>query len=90
MTIKIARVIQTGWACPSQWDAWDTRDKDHDYYYLRFRHGCGSVTRYPADDVSTGRETLVAEFFTDDPLDGVISLKEFAERAGIELAPEIY
>lgn len=30
-------------ACPSQWDAWDTKGN---YYYLRYRHGYGEVRQY--------------------------------------------
>jgi hypothetical protein len=93
--IVIVRAVQTSSACPSQWDAWDSCGN---YYYLRFRHGCGAVTRYssehwyhsdePGECEMLGR---VAEFQDeDDPWNGVITLEEFAERAGLELAPGLY
>jgi hypothetical protein len=40
--ITIVKAVQTSMACPSQWDAWDEEGR---YYYLRYRHGCGSVER---------------------------------------------
>lgn len=45
--IRIVRAVQTAMACPSQWDAWDT---DGNYYYLRYRHGSGSVTQYQTEN----------------------------------------
>src|SRR5277367_32208 len=104
--IRLARAIQTSWACPSQWDAWDT---DGNYYYLRFRHGWGEMihfqtenwldAKYPEDTdltfstVYTANPEFighVAEFEHGDPLDGSIELDEFATLAGVELDPGIY
>lgn len=45
--IKIVRAVQTCTACPSQWDAWD---EEGNYYYLRYRHGLGTVTQYRTSD----------------------------------------
>lgn len=81
-TITITRAVQTCYACPSQWDAWDQDDR---YLYLRFRHGHGTARRRDDD----GRR-LVAEFSTDDQYDGVISLEEFARRAGFQLAEGVW
>jgi hypothetical protein len=73
--VTLTRAVQTCWACPSQWDAWDA---DGRYYYLRYRSGHGSVradgARYP-----------VADFDYGDSLDGFIELEKFAELAGIRL-----
>jgi Domain of unknown function (DUF397) len=46
--VVLVKVIQTGMACPSQWDAWDA---DGRYYYLRFRHGCGTVESAPTQEL---------------------------------------
>ena len=45
--MKIVRAVQTSLACPAQWDAWD---EEGNYYYLRFRHGYGSVTQYKSEN----------------------------------------
>ncbi|QVJ03089.1 hypothetical protein KGD82_13725 [Nocardiopsis eucommiae] len=76
--ITIARAEQTSYGCPTQWNAWTDGDE---YLYLRFRHGLGTVQ-------DEDRDTL-AEFDTDDDpeLDGVISLTEFARRAGLRISP---
>jgi hypothetical protein len=34
-------------ACPAQWDAWD---EEGNYYYLRYRHGCGAMIQYKTED----------------------------------------
>jgi len=74
-------------ACPSQWDAWDADGK---YYYLRYRHGHGSVTHYSgpgwADGIGLEEGQLIASFRYGHPLDGDISLADFAQHAGIALA----
>jgi hypothetical protein len=75
--VIIARVDQTCHAYPSQWDAWTTTGR---YLYLRFRHGHGTV-----EDED---ESLLAEFDTQDGA-GVISLPEFARRAGLILSPDL-
>lgn len=97
--ITITRAVQTCMACPSQWDAWDA---DGNYYYLRYRHGCGQVTQYQTPDwvsapwtrtsenVYEGNEQFIrhiASFEYGDDLDGSITLDEFARHAGITLAP---
>lgn len=77
MSILLAKVVQTCWACPSQWDAWTP---DGRYVYMRFRWGHGTVTIKPWG--------TVAEFTTDDPMNGVISLEEFLAATGLVLAAE--
>lgn len=79
--ITITRAVQTCAACPSQWDAWD---QDGRYLYLRFRHGHGTARREGTD------RGLVAEFSTGDSYDGVISLEDFAARAGFQLAEGVW
>jgi hypothetical protein len=68
----ISRVIQTCFACPSQWDAWTS---EGDYLYLRYRWGVGTV------DDEGGNE--LARFSTGDPYGGVIDLDDFARQAGL-------
>jgi hypothetical protein len=89
--VKLVRATQTSMGCPSQWDAWDG---DGNYYYLRYRHGCGQIRQYKtADWVDSDEDeliTVVASFEYGDPLDGVINLDEFAVRAGIELADDLH
>lgn len=91
--ITIVRTVQTSIACPSQWDAWDA---DGNYYYLRYRHGCGAVRQYRDEnwtdrtyEEAVGDGRTVASFEHGDPLDGTISLPEFAELAGIMLAENL-
>ena len=83
--ITIVRAIQTSSACPSQWDAWDA---DGQYYYLRFRHGHGTVQAMNRDEPDYQSE-LVGHFQDDDPWNGSIELEEFVERAGLALSPRI-
>lgn len=45
--ITLVRAVRTSIACPSQWDAWDA---DGNYYYLKYRSGCGSVTQYKTEN----------------------------------------
>jgi hypothetical protein len=88
--LKLARVIQTSLACPSQWDAWGA---DGDYYYLRYRHGHGSVRQYKSRDwVTAAEDELIRQVTSFDyghPLDGAISLDEFAALAGITIVPDV-
>jgi hypothetical protein len=88
--VTLVRVTMTSLACPSQWDGWDEQGN---YYYLRYRHGYGSVRRYLTADWAGSDDdqfiAYVAEFEHGDELDGSISLEEFAERAGITLAPGV-
>jgi len=83
--ITLARAVRTCIACPSQWDAWDAAGN---YYYLRYRHGHGSVRSYPSAEW-TGPGVMVAEFAYGDHLDGSMDLGEFAEHAGLALAPGV-
>ena len=83
--VILVRVVETCAACPSQWDAWDASGR---YYYLRFRHGRGTVEAY--DNPEFWRQTasgrLVSRFEHGDPLDGYIELAEFCQLAGITLS----
>lgn len=85
--VKLVRAVCTSFACPSQWDAWDSDGK---YYYLRFRHGVGQIRHYPGGpnfwDRLDEEPELIARFEVDDEWAGVIELEEFAQKAGIELA----
>lgn len=79
--VTITRAVQTCAACPAQWDAWD---QDGRYLYLRYRNGHGTARR---EDAAC---ELVAEFSTGDSYDGVISLEDFARRAGFQLAEGVW
>lgn len=48
MTITLVKAVKTSSACPSQWDAWDAEGR---YYYLRYRHGVGSVESAPTKEL---------------------------------------
>ncbi|WP_435108129.1 hypothetical protein [Nocardiopsis synnemataformans] len=78
--MTIVRAAQICYGCPSQWDVWNTSG---DYMYLRFRHGHGTV--------QDEDRNLITSFNTDDDpdLDGIISLPEFARRAGLTLSPNL-
>ena len=86
--VTLVRVTQTSSGCPAQWDGWDEEGR---YYYLRYRYGTGEVRQYRTPDWSRTRKDelirVVATFEHGHPLDGVISLEEFAEHAGIKVAP---
>ena len=93
MTVTLVRVVQTCMACPSQWDGWDAEGY---YYYLRFRTGHGSITRYGGPNGEGSDEAwnhfdgvLISEFSYGHPLDGFLTLEEFAHLAGIGLAPAL-
>jgi len=100
-TITLVR-IEGGGGYPSQWEAEDEAGR---YYYLRYRHGYGTIKRAEnADaydvaewDSESGRwigiETL-ATFEHGDEWDGWIELDEFCRLAGIRIelhdsAPEV-
>lgn len=75
MRFILARVQQTCFACPSQWDAWTINDM---YLYFRYRWGVGTV------DDEDGNELI--RFNTGDPMGGVITLEEFMDRATLALS----
>ena len=84
----LVKVVQTCSACPSQWNAWDANGR---YYYLRYRSGIGTVDTYDDPDWETWEDFpdgKVARFEFGDNLDGSITLEEFCEQAGLELAPD--
>lgn len=88
--ITLVRAVQTSMACPSQWDAWDA---EGNYYYLRYRHGHGSVEQYEDEnwtDAEPGQWHRTISWFNEgDHLDGVIELPRFAELAGLVLSPDL-
>ena len=87
MSIVLTKVVQTSYACPSQWDAWDAEGR---YYYLRYRSGIGTVDTYPAPDTGSWTappDGAIARFEHGDNLDGLISLTDFLALAGLSLAP---
>lgn len=67
--IIIVRAVCTSVACPSQWDAWDA---DGNYYYLRYRHGVGTVER---------KESPESDFFErhEDPGTGETQYRRITE-----------
>jgi hypothetical protein len=88
--LTLVRTVQTSVACPSQWDAWDEEGR---YYYLRYRSGCGQMRRYQTENwVNSDQDELidvVAEFRYGHPLDGLLSLQDFARFAGVKLAENL-
>ncbi len=79
----IVRAVQTCHACPSQWDAWD---EDGQYWYLRYRSGRGTAEKQPGSMEWSMKTEPEFSFQYGDALDGIISLEEFCQRAGITLA----
>ncbi|MFE2539356.1 hypothetical protein [Actinacidiphila glaucinigra] len=87
----LARVVQTCHSYPSQWDAWTVGGL---YLFLHYRHGEGTVEHHPGPDIDTwtadswneGRSKLLARW-DDGTSDGAISLSDFLDAAGLELAP---
>ena len=75
MRLVLGRVVQTCWACPSQWDAWTI---DGQYLYLRYRWGVGTV-----DDEN---HTELIRFATGDELGGCMDIDEFLTRSGLLLS----
>jgi hypothetical protein len=87
VTLTLARVVETCRACPAQWDA---RTVDGQYLYLRYRHGVGSVEKFPSPDPATwveGDDTMLTEW-QDPGGGGWISLPDFCARAGLTFAPD--
>lgn len=84
----LAKVVETCSACPSQWDAWTTTGQ---YLYLRYRFGIGTVDAYDSTDWETWEsppDGLIARFAAGEDLDGDISLEDFLQAAGLQLAPD--
>jgi hypothetical protein len=90
----IVRAVQTGEACPSQWDGWDDSGS---YWYLRYRYGLGQARQYASgpdwyrtyDPGQPEVPVRVLDFSYGHPLDGVITLEKVAELAGLVLSPEL-
>lgn len=88
--ITIVKAVQTCSACPSQWDAYDA---DGNYYYLRYRHGHGTVQRFPGPDFGDidpadprySHGVLVRSFDYGHPMAGCMGLDEFATHANLKL-----
>lgn len=86
--VVLARVERTVTSHPSQWNAWTV---DGQYLYLRYRHGIGTVDAYDSEDSSKWVHTpdaRLAAFDTGQTYDGEISLADFCERAGLQLADD--
>lgn len=84
--LTLVRAEQTCFGCPSQWDAWDAEGNQ---YYLRFRHGFGSIDlrgRMVDGEMEwLDRGDSIATFTFGDQWEGYITLPEFADKAGIRL-----
>lgn len=84
----IVRAVQTCNACPSQWDAWTDTGQ---YLYLRYRGGYGTAEAFDDPDPDTwdlDARPPIAEFDTGEEYGGDISLTEFCQRAGLQLAAD--
>jgi hypothetical protein len=69
--IVITKMVQTCWACPSQWDGWDANGV---YYYFRYRWGHLSIRR---DDVLHGDPVFDSD--VGDAMDGFMSYPELRD-----------
>lgn len=76
MALKIKRIEQTCFACPSQWEG-ETED-GHDFY-IRYRWG---VLRLDIDGVTA------ESFGLGDGLDGVLSTEDMLRHLSHVIAPE--
>lgn len=95
-TIELVRVVETCAGCPSQWDGWDAAGQ---YYYMRYRHGQGTVHAEPGPDPDTWTTfpANLGQPFSDGAVaawddgtgSGYITLHEFLEAAHMTLAPGI-
>lgn len=84
--IVLARVVRTCTAVPSQWNAWTVAGQ---YLYLRYRSGIGTVDAYASTDCEQWTHVpdgTVARFDTGDRLDGEMTLAQFCQHTGIEVA----
>jgi hypothetical protein len=75
--IILVRSVQTCASVPLQWDCWDVSGN---YWYLRFRHGRGTIGR-------TYDIEKAASFFRDDS-DQDITLESMCAFLGVAWAPE--
>ena len=72
--MKIVKVTQTCYACPSQWDAWvDNGDR----IYVRYRWGGLTITYFGQDSKLDG--DLIFSSRVGDGLDGVLEYNELRE-----------
>ncbi|MGW1498946.1 hypothetical protein ACWCQW_10300 [Streptomyces mirabilis] len=86
--LVLARAIRTCTAVPSQWDAWTV---DGQYLYLRYRSGIGTVDAYDSpesDEWPQPPDGRVAIFDTGDRYGGDMTLADFCERTGLQLADD--
>lgn len=80
--MKLVRVVQEVYALPSRWDAWtDTGDM----LVLKYRRGTARVWR------SVGNFwEMVVDVEYGHPLEGLITLEQFCEVTGLELAEDVH
>lgn len=86
--VVIARAVRTCLALPSQWNAWTVEGQ---YLYMRYRSGIGSVDAYDTEDSEQWTRVPdghLAIFDTGETYGGDMSLVEFCERAGLQLADD--
>jgi hypothetical protein len=105
VVVKITRAVMTSSACPVQWDAWDA-EGNYYYLRFRHGYGemhqyenenwVGAPFPEGADvnfsnlhDINPMHIRTVTTFELEDEF-GVDTLEQFAEHAGIELAPDLY
>jgi hypothetical protein len=84
----LVRVVRTCTAVPSQWNAWTVNGQ---YLYLRYRSGLGTVDAYDTEDSEQWTQPpdgRVAFFDTGEPYGGDMTLADFCERAGLQLADD--
>jgi hypothetical protein len=104
--ITLVRAVRTALACPSQWDAWDADGNyyylrfRHGYGEMR-QYKSEDWVEAPSVEVDETQPgwgiranseyvRTVATFEYGHPLDGFITLEDFALLAGVTLAPELY
>ncbi|GHA01283.1 hypothetical protein ACFOOM_12275 [Streptomyces echinoruber] len=70
-------------ARPPHWDVWTT---DRQYLNLRYERGVGTV--WTEDGRRRPRWSYIRRFDTGDPHSDDMTLTEFCERAGLQLADD--
>ncbi|MET7487694.1 hypothetical protein [Streptomyces sp. NPDC005538] len=93
MNVVFARALETCRYHPAlpgthfQWEAWDAQDN---FFFLRYKSGVGTVDALKDNDSWGQNEDdydRVVQFDTGRRNESILSLDEFCQRAGIQLAP---
>lgn len=82
--MQIVRIVQTCWACPSQWEGFMA---DGQVFYIRFRHGNISVYVDPMDPLKDDAPIIDERYVSPYGCEGCMGyaeLRRFLSSRGIE------